>query len=79
MPSLGESAYGRSKEAEVEEIMCDSCKEHKVCLCTDSSDGEYGSVNLCFNCIQNLFADYGSPDVNPLGERALASVEHDHN
>lgn len=63
MASLGNSGYGRSKEAEIEETLCDSCKENKVCLCTDSSDGEYGPVNLCFDCIKNLFAEYGLPDV----------------
>jgi hypothetical protein len=61
MSNLGKSAYGRSKQADIEEIECDSCKNNKFCLSMDSSDGEYGSVNLCFDCIQKMFDEYGPP------------------
>lgn len=44
MASLGESAYGRSKQEKVEETVCDSYNQNKFCLCSDSSDGKSSSV-----------------------------------
>lgn len=53
---LGESAYSRRKQvALVENAHCDKCQ--RLCpkvLCFDTSDGEYGSLDICRDCILRL-------------------------
>lgn len=64
--TLGESAYGRSKELHVlqdddEGIWCDCCKrnvEDRPVVCMDVSDGEYGPMCVCERCVSLLFRDF---------------------
>lgn len=52
---LGVGIYNRSRMAtSLTTESCDGCGEHKVCLCTDGSDGEYSSVLLCRDCIDKI-------------------------
>lgn len=57
--------YDQPKEAYIEETSCHSCKQNKICLCADSAPMEYGPVNLCFDCIQELFKNYFDEDETP--------------
>lgn len=62
---FGESAYGRSKELDIMQdindgLWCDCCKR-KVkdpVLGMDVSNGEYGSMDLCYPCISKLVSDF---------------------
>jgi hypothetical protein len=52
---LGESAYGRSKELSVFQGQCDKCgNSQRIIISTDTSDGEYGSLDICVECIKEL-------------------------
>jgi hypothetical protein len=34
---------------------CENCHQEKPCLYSDGSEGEYGGVYLCLDCIQSFF------------------------
>lgn len=55
----GKGGYGRTAEATIlPEEQCDKCNENKpLVLFCDASDGEYSSINLCLECIQQAFKD----------------------
>jgi hypothetical protein len=67
MSTLRKERYLKSLEAEIQIALCESCKQNKVCLCTDPSNDDYGSVNLCFNCIQELFNEYETSNIKETG------------
>jgi len=48
-------SWGRFKTAEICRTFCEICTKETDCICTDSSDGEYGDISLCLNCVKTLF------------------------
>jgi len=58
--NLGESAHGRSKTVSVLKSICDRCHGLNIVIELDSSDGEYGGVSICHECIGILL----NPDSN---------------
>lgn len=53
-----ELAWSRSGTAVIEASTCDRCKLDAPCLVCDTSDDEYGQLNLCLPCIQKGFATF---------------------
>lgn len=52
---LGCSNYSRTKEVSVFQGQCDKCGYgQRVIISTDSSSGEYGSVDICVSCIDEM-------------------------
>ena len=52
---LGESGHGRTKKIGVFRSTCDRCFESsRVVISTDTSNGEYGPLDLCIECINDL-------------------------
>ena len=50
-----EGAYGRLGEIWLAKKNCNVCGFEAVCLCMDSSEGEYGEGCICKNCIEEAF------------------------
>jgi hypothetical protein len=55
---FGESAYGRRLHSTILINVCDKCKKDKLILSSDTSDGEYGPLSLCKDCILEMFNNY---------------------
>ena len=53
---LGLSSCGRSKKVSVFRGSCDRCGKGGPVISTDSSDEEYGSIDLCIECIHDFFS-----------------------
>jgi hypothetical protein len=47
--------HGRTGAVDRDQAKCDRCKVDKLCLGFDSSEGEYGGLYLCRDCIMELF------------------------
>lgn len=56
--------YGRTATVEATRETCDVCGELKDCLLFDNSEGEYGSVSLCRQCIEALFTELFTTEAN---------------
>ena len=41
---------------------CDVCKKFDRCITIDSSEGEYGTGNICFVCMMNAFSEKEIPE-----------------
>ena len=53
---LGNSNYNRSKTVAVLYATCDKCKtENTIVIATDTSDGEYGDLYICMDCINEIY------------------------
>ena len=53
------SNYNRRVQAWVQgAVTCRVCRQVKVCLCVDTSDGEYGPGEMCLDCVQAAFARF---------------------
>lgn len=52
-----ELSYHRSSEVGVGDYSCDKCNTDTLVLCVDTSEGEYGFVYLCHNCINQMFLE----------------------
>jgi hypothetical protein len=50
--------YGRQGTAYVVETTCGHCKKTVPCLTVDGSEEEYGEIDICMPCIQNLFKQH---------------------
>ena len=50
--------YSRIAYADVGRFKCDGCGKVAICLSVDTSEGEYGSITVCRECIANLFANH---------------------
>ena len=50
--------YSRISTTDINQTTCDSCGQDKLCLEVDTSEGEYGSVAYCLDCIQNEFLTF---------------------
>lgn len=63
---FGESAYGREKELSIMRddtngVLCDCCEEFiqkRPVLCMDVSNGEYGPMSICYQCVSRLVKDF---------------------
>jgi len=56
---LGTSGCGRKKSLSVFQGCCDRCGlGQKVIISTNSSDGEYESIDVCTDCIKDLKHDF---------------------
>ena len=49
------AGYGRVGTIAIIKARCHVCEEEKACLYTDGSEGEYGGVKLCRECLNNMF------------------------
>lgn len=49
-----EAGHGRKASATVGAWKCDGCHESKKTICLDTSEGEYGGVTLCGDCLRSL-------------------------
>ncbi len=48
---VGKAEHGRNKTINVlMDVYCDACTNKTKCLSFDSSEGEYGQVNICQKC-----------------------------
>ena len=54
--NLGEGRY-RDLLAWIEARTCGGCGQKTECLCSDSSDDEYGPVPICRECISAMFSN----------------------
>lgn len=43
--------YGRQGIIEVGDATCDVCKQVRVCIIVDASEGEYNAGNVCPECV----------------------------
>jgi hypothetical protein len=50
-----ECSYGRTGEIWIDKKNCNVCGFEAICLCVDSSEGEYGEGAICKNCIDKAF------------------------
>lgn len=50
-----ECGHGRSGTVDLDHWKCERCSQEKLCLGFDSSDGEYGYIFLCRDCLLELF------------------------
>jgi len=53
-------AYGRDGTVELSVWECDKCKVSKEVLSFDGSDGEYGSLSFCRDCLNAFFDSTGN-------------------
>lgn len=49
-----DASYNRSKDVTLTPGTCDVCGSETEVLNTDTSDGEYGPVQLCKKCIDKM-------------------------
>ena len=55
---IGEAGHSRPIEVGVILIKCEMCKkEDVICICIDTSEGEYGAGAICKDCITELFSE----------------------
>jgi len=54
-----EAGFARRKEVRIFYRACDMCGETSNGVSTDNSEGEYGYVFLCFNCLSKLAQEFG--------------------
>lgn len=47
--------HGRMKRIWSDKCTCDICEEKRLCVCFDSSDDEYSTIAICFDCFRSLF------------------------
>lgn len=48
--------WNRAGTIKLERRRCNGCRKRKLCLCIDSSEGEYGPGCICQDCVNELFA-----------------------
>lgn len=48
------ASYDRIIKVVICESKCNKCCRIRLCLCCDSSEGEYGSVDLCTDCLGKI-------------------------
>ena len=53
-------SYSRWKKIWSAIERCDLCNRKKVCLCFDSSDGEYSTIAICRKCFEKGIDDYAN-------------------
>jgi len=46
--------FNRRKEIWIQTSLCDVCGNMSNGISSDTSEGEYGSIHICFNCIRQL-------------------------
>lgn len=56
----GAMCFGRSLDIWIGRSKCDVCEQEMLCLCSDTSDGEYGESSICRDCITYAFSKAGS-------------------
>ena len=52
--------YNRVGTIEIKNDKCLVCKEKKNVLCIDSSEGEYATGKICFDCIEKMRKKYNT-------------------
>jgi len=54
-----DAAYDRTGTISAELDTCHRCKQEKLCISIDSSDGEYGPGNICLECATDMLSQDG--------------------
>ncbi len=48
----------RAKEVRIQECVCDLCGNTSNGISSDTSEGKYGHIHLCFKCLRQLTEEF---------------------